>query len=62
MFVPAEVLYKTAKYLALKAVLAAEERFHFCFVREITCFALLEKHENCHPTKRRDKQQDITHC
>ena len=50
MFVPAEVLYKTAKYLALKAVLAADERFHFCFAREVTCFALLEKHENYHPT------------
>ena len=62
MFVLTEVLYKTAKYLALKAVLAAEERFHFCFVREITCFALLEKHENRHPTERRDERRDITHC
>ena len=62
MFVPAEVLYKTAKYLALKAVLAAEERFHFCFVREITCFALLEKLENRHLTERRDERQDSTHC
>ena len=42
MFVPVEMLYKTVKYLALKAVLTAEERFHFCFVREIICFALLE--------------------
>ena len=62
MFVPAEVLYKTPKYLALKAVLAAEERFHFCFVCEITCFTLLEKHENRHLTERRDERQDFTHC
>ena len=35
MFVPVEVLYKTVKYLALKAVLTAEERFHFCFVKSL---------------------------
>ena len=44
MFVLTEVLYKTAKYLALKAVLAAEERFYFYFVREVTCFVLMENH------------------
>ena len=44
MFVLTEVLYKTAKYLALKAVLAAEERVYFYFVREVTCFVLMDSH------------------
>ena len=62
MFVPVEMLYKTVKYLALKAVLTAEERFHFCFVCGVTCFSLLERHENRHPTERSDERRDCTHC